>query len=101
MRSRVKALRTRCVCGRDETVLPSPTHGGHGLGGGTHADPRRRASRQPQEAVPVPNSLILVQGDTGKASDEEYYAKAKRRSPYRSFSISSSPLAPPPFLVHG
>ncbi|KAJ1296247.1 hypothetical protein BS78_01G285300 [Paspalum vaginatum] len=86
---------------RDETVLPSPipwrSRSGR-LDAGRPASPSPSHSHSPKRLSPT-SSL-------SEASEEEYYAKPKRRSPYRPSSFISSPPPappppPPPFLVHG
>ncbi|NP_001151220.2 glycoprotein [Zea mays] len=89
-------------CARDETVLASPIPWRSRSG---KLDARRPAS---PSSTPSPKTLSPASSLSGEtladASEEEYYAKAKRSSPYRSSSISSPPPPPPPpppFLVHG
>ncbi|PWZ54016.1 hypothetical protein Zm00014a_026825 [Zea mays] len=89
-------------CALDETVLASPIPWRSRSG---KLDARRPAS---PSSTPSPKRLSPASSLSGEtladASEEEYYAKAKRSSPYRSSSISSPPPPPPPpppFLVHG
>jgi hypothetical protein len=92
-------------CARDdETVLPSPIPWRSRSGRLDACRPASSPSPSPSPKRVSPASS-LSRETLAKASEEEYYAKAKRRSPYRCSSISSSPPAPPPppppFLVHG